>query len=272
MSEEAGATPVNSPEQKASVDARPSLDTPNFDAGSVARARAAVPLTRGGAQPSTLKWAFVALVAGMCGGLLGILVLRSYQKRDGARAADEPAAVADVRAGGAAATPAGAGSEAGVASSRDGTARAAGDDANVAAEPAATATAGGAKGEESAQLLRGALAGWIAATNARDIERQMEFYDARVGVFYLSRNASRAAVRAEKFNAFANASAVDVRAGEPQISLGPDGRTATMRFRKQYAIEGAGMERRGAVLQELLWRRTPAGWKITGERDLRIVD
>jgi len=176
-----------------------------------------------------------------------------------------------MRAGGEAATPAGVGSEEGVAPSRDGMARAAGDDTNVAAEPAATATASDAKGEESAQL-RGALDAWVAATNARDIERQMEFYDSRVGVYYLSRNASRAAVRAEKSNAFAHASAVDVRAGEPQISLGPDGRTATMRFRKQYAIEGAGMERRGAVLQELRWRRTPAGWKIIGERDLRIVD
>ena len=126
--------------------------------------------------------------------------------------------------------------------------------------------------EVQAQELRAALGEWITATNARDIDRQMNFYEPRVSTFYLTRNVSREAVRAEKTNVFARASAVDVRADEPQIKVDPDGRTATMRFRKQYAIEGGGQERRGAVIQELRWRRTPFGWKITSERDLRVVN
>jgi hypothetical protein len=45
-----------------------------------------------------------------------------------------------------------------------------------------------------------------------------------------------------------------------------------MRFRKKYAISGGGVgERRGEVLQELRWQRTPDGWKIVGERDLRVL-
>ena len=279
MSEEARATPVNPPAQETSAPAEPPLAPPNFDAGSIRRARPAVSLARADGRRSTLTWVVVALCAGMIGGLLGILALNSYQNKRAARQAGESSpAAASENATGAAATPADVRDE-GVVPQPSPTAQAAGartpeaagEDASVAARPSEAATASAASGDESAQL-RGALAGWLAATNARDLERQMDFYDSRVGVFYLSRNASRDAVRAEKSHVFERASAVDVRADDPQISVSPDGRTATMRFRKQYAIEGDGLERRGAVLQELRWRRTPAGWKITGERDLRVIE
>lgn len=128
-----------------------------------------------------------------------------------------------------------------------------------------------ASGADDAKELRAALGEWIGATNARDIERQMKFYEPKMAAYYLSRNASREAVRAEKEHVFARASAVDVRAGDPEISLSPDGQTATMRFRKDYQIAGDGLDRRGAVTQELRWRRTPHGWRITSERDLRVV-
>ncbi len=125
--------------------------------------------------------------------------------------------------------------------------------------------------DADARELRANLDEWISATNARDIDRQMKFYEPRVAAYYLSRNASREAVRAEKEHVFARASAVDVRAGDPEISISPDGQTATMRFRKDYTISGDGLDKRGAVIQELRWRRTPHGWRITSERDLRVV-
>lgn len=265
MSEETRVTPVNPPASETSAGAGPSLAVPNFDARSVRRARPAVPLTRADGRPSTLTWAVVALCAGMVGGLLGILVLNSYQNKQAARQSAE-SAPAEARGEVVAPTPGGATGADGAQATE-----AAVPVAADAARPTETAEATPASGDDGAQL-RAALGAWLAATNARDIERQMEFYDSRVGVYYLSRNASRAAVRAEKSNAFARASVVDVRADDPQITLSPDGRTATMRFRKQYVVEGAGQERRGAVLQELRWRRTPAGWKITGERDLRVVE
>ncbi len=133
-------------------------------------------------------------------------------------------------------------------------------------------TAGTPAGADTEAQLRGALDEWIAATNARDINRQMSFYDSRLGAFYLARGASRETVRAEKRRVFERASAVSVRASGASVRLTPDGRTAVMRFRKRYSIEGAGVERRGAVVQELRWRRTPQGWKIVSERDLRILD
>ncbi len=43
-----------------------------------------------------------------------------------------------------------------------------------------------------------------------------------------------------------------------------------MRFRKRYNIEGI-RNSRGEVLQELRWAKTDEGWKIIGERDVRVI-
>lgn len=155
-------------------------------------------------------------------------------------------------------------------------------DQNVAQENGREVEAERVAGEEPARddetseadprrSLRSAFDSWIASTNARDIDRQMELYGRRVNAFYLTRNASRRDVRAEKTQLFGRAETVDVRAGEPEIKFGSNGKTATMRFRKDYVIAGGGQNRRGAVLQELRWRLTRNGWKIISERDLRVL-
>lgn len=125
---------------------------------------------------------------------------------------------------------------------------------------------------DTRETLRGALDEWIAATNARDIQRQMNFYNQKVNAFYRTRNVPRDAVRAEKSRVFGRANVIDIQAGAPGIRLSPDGRTATMKFRKKYAIEGGGEDRHGEVVQELRWRRTDDGWKIVSERDLRVIN
>jgi ketosteroid isomerase-like protein len=124
---------------------------------------------------------------------------------------------------------------------------------------------------EDAAALRGALNEWVAATNARDINKQMSFYNPTVNAFYRSRNASREAVRAEKARVFERANSIDIRAADPNIRVSPDGNTATMRFRKSYAIEGGGQDRRGAVVQELRWKRVGGQWRIVSERDLKVL-
>jgi ketosteroid isomerase-like protein len=138
--------------------------------------------------------------------------------------------------------------------------------------PAAGARASAADAEEEARRLGDALGEWIEATNARDIERQMEFYAPVLSRFYLTSNATRAAVRAEKQRVFRGARGVDIRAAAPEIIFTEAGRAAVMRFRKTYAIENvAGARRSGEVVQELRWRQTPGGWKITSERDVRVI-
>jgi hypothetical protein len=99
----------------------------------------------------------------------------------------------------------------------------------------------------------------------------MSFYNRVVGSFYRLRNASLADVRADKERVFERASSIDIRAGAPDIRLSADGRTAIMRFRKQYAIAGGGEDRRGEVVQELRWQRADGQWRIVSERDLRVV-
>jgi ketosteroid isomerase-like protein len=125
--------------------------------------------------------------------------------------------------------------------------------------------------ERDAVGLRAALDEWIAATNARDIERQMNFYQPTLEAFYLQRVVPRTSVRAEKARVFTRAKVIDIRAAEPEILFNDAGRTAVMRFRKSYVITGGGQDRRGEVIQELRWRRTPDGWRITSERDVKVL-
>jgi ketosteroid isomerase-like protein len=149
-------------------------------------------------------------------------------------------------------------------------------DRTVASAPAgmtgtnddASPTAGS---NQTAYFLRRALEDWIAATNARDIERQMSFYPPVLRAFYLTRNAPREAVRAEKVRVFQHARTIDVRAAAPELIIQEEGRAAVMRFRKSYRIEGGGQNRSGEVVQELRWQLTPGGWKIFSERDVRVI-
>ncbi|MCI0388767.1 MAG: protein kinase [Acidobacteria bacterium] len=123
--------------------------------------------------------------------------------------------------------------------------------------------------EADRQALRAAFDGWIAATNAGDIDRQMAFYLPTLEAFYLIRNVRSEEVRAEKIRVFGKARLVTVRADEPVISLNQDGQTAIMRFQKRYVIRGRkGRQRK--FMQELRWRETDDGWKISSERNLRL--
>ncbi|HJR09322.1 MAG TPA: hypothetical protein VJ842_18830 [Pyrinomonadaceae bacterium] len=148
------------------------------------------------------------------------------------------------------------------------------DRTTIASAPPTTGDAANApkgEGTEAAFFLRRALEEWIAATNARDIERQMSFYPPVLRAFYLTRNAPRAAVRAEKERVFRNARTIDVRAAAPELIFQEAGRAAVMRFRKRYVIEGGGQNRSGEVVQELRWQLTHDGWKIYSERDVRVI-
>jgi serine/threonine protein kinase/ketosteroid isomerase-like protein len=137
--------------------------------------------------------------------------------------------------------------------------------------PAPTIAAAALVPEQERHALNAALEGWIAATNARDIERQLAFYMPRLSTYYRANNVTRAQVRRDKNAVFAQASAVNITADAPSITLERDGRTASMQFRKQYVIEGGAVNSTGEVVQELVWSKTPDGWKIIAERDKRVI-
>ncbi|HEX8187299.1 MAG TPA: serine/threonine-protein kinase [Pyrinomonadaceae bacterium] len=128
--------------------------------------------------------------------------------------------------------------------------------------------------EADKKALQSALAGWVAATNSRDVKRQLSFYATRLEVFYLSRNVARGAVQDEKSSTIGRAKRVSITVGNPSVEFGRDGLTAVMTFRKRYVIESGGKRRDGEVVQELRWSRAKADrqeWRITGERDIQVV-
>jgi ketosteroid isomerase-like protein len=280
---------VSPTERTVPNDPERTIASPRFDEKSVQHARPAVPLTlRGKARTWPIAVVLTCVLAGLLGGLLGGVALMKYQ---GSRSHTEPAASSTQPSAEQSEAP--ASDEQRTKADRQST----DNQQSANTQPAATnqqaandrqaainTTPDGAaqpstndegvadsRGEEAGPgtraELRSSLEEWVAATNARDIERQMSFYAPTVEAFYLARNASRAAVREEKSRVFSQARAVEVRASEPDVRLSDDGRTAVMRFRKRYRID----ERGGEVLQELRWRRTGSGWRIVGERDLRVI-
>jgi uncharacterized protein YndB with AHSA1/START domain len=119
--------------------------------------------------------------------------------------------------------------------------------------------------------LRQALSGWVAATNARDLDALMSFYAPVAERYYLRENFSLAQVRADKRRLDERATLVDVRADDPEITFSSDRRTARMTFNKDYNVEGSMINKRGRVLAELRWAKSDGGdWKIVSERDLRV--
>ena len=146
----------------------------------------------------------------------------------------------------------------------------AGTSAVAASQPAPEAAPAGSD-ISTADGLRKALDQWVAATNERDINKQMSFYVPRLKAYYLTRNTARAFVRAEKARVFAKAALIDIRAEDPEIIFQDGGSIAIMRYRKNYRIENGRQSRRGAVIQELRWQRIEREWRIFSERDIRVL-
>jgi hypothetical protein len=119
--------------------------------------------------------------------------------------------------------------------------------------------------------LESALNEWLAATKRGDIPSQMQFYPARVPVYYTWRNVTRDAVRDEKNKVFGAATRLQISTDEPTVEVADGGRIAVARFRKRYVIEGPVIRRRGEVLQELRWERGSDGWRIVSERDAEVL-
>lgn len=267
-------------ENAAARDAEKTVVSPRFDESAVHQARPAVPLEDVNSVPPTLPSRFrqasseltsnrlaliLVLVSMFASGVIGALATVLYQQHAAPAphvSTESPSSNQDV-------------------SGQD--AREGGEDVTrqrTAPVTEADDPASGSDEEMRASLqeyenhrssLRTALNEWIATTNARDINRQKEFYMPKVNAFYRARNVSRDEVLADKGRAFDNSDLIDVRAGRPEITLHSGGRTATMRFRKQYAVRSGQQNRQGEVLQELRWQRTEKGWKIVSERDVKVI-
>jgi ketosteroid isomerase-like protein len=116
--------------------------------------------------------------------------------------------------------------------------------------------------------LRALLAGWIAAHDAQDVGGMMGFYAPRLRNFY-GASASAGTVRRAKQERIGRARRVDMSASGVTVRLSPGGDTATMTYRKRYAIEGGTRSANGTLRSVLVWRRVAGnGWRIVSEYDL----
>jgi serine/threonine-protein kinase len=126
-------------------------------------------------------------------------------------------------------------------------------------------------GNEQAEL-NSSLDEWITATNARDVERQMNYYAPKVNAYYRAQNVSLESVRVEKKRIFERADVVDIQTSKPEITVSRNGQSATMQFRKKYAIKEGQKSRTGEVIQELQWVKSGGNWKIVSERDVKVIN
>jgi hypothetical protein len=139
------------------------------------------------------------------------------------------------------------------------------------ATPASSSPAPNIVATDEADSLRSSLNEWVSATNTRDLERLSTFYMPTLKAYYLTRNVPRSFVRSDKSSAFKKADVLRVRADEPEILFSDRTGTAIMRFRKNYVIESGRQRKSGEVIQELRWQKTDGGWRITSERDVRVI-
>lgn len=252
------------------------MATPHFDAAAVKHARPAVPLAEiraGRSWPITLM--ALAVLAGLSGGVIGGVLSTGYLTRDAAQpvasqtstattATNEPTESAPAVQAASEAKPL----EQALPPSAP---EAALKQEAEASEVAEEANSREVRPGETQAALRSALGEWLAATNARDLGKQLSFYRPTMNAFYQRRNASLAEVRADRARVFENAHSIDVRADSPIIRVSQDGQSATMRFIKRYSIVGGGEDRSGMVVQELRWQRINGQWRIVSERDIKVV-
>jgi YD repeat-containing protein len=137
--------------------------------------------------------------------------------------------------------------------------------------PTQAGFASGQNAQGSFASLRSAFDGWLAATNARDLEKLLKFYSPRMDAFYRARDVSQDVVRADRTRLFQLAEAIEVKTDAPEITVSGDGRSATMHFNKEYFMRAGGRVRQGKVVQQLRWQLTDEGWRIVSERDIKVL-
>jgi hypothetical protein len=297
--------PHNGPDKQAyeegnfESDSERTLVTPRFDEEAVLHAKPAVPLAQMRARLTNHKlFITVALIAGLALGILGSLLTMRYLDHSGTQIADGRPSQrqGDLQNGNAAPEPkpsANSQQPQDELQEKEGLPEPPALPTELSQPPANQPGEQAESKEEEVgeqpegassplldpitkavdeQLLRQAFQTWLKATNERDIDRQMSFYNAKVDAYYRTRGVSRNDVQSEKNRVFGRADKVSIEADEPTTKISPDGQQATMRFRKRYNIEGESVHRSGVVLQELRWQRVNGKWRIVSERDLKVLE
>ena len=279
MQEKEPITSINHSTKTEPIDAERTVAAPHFDATAVKQARPAVPLAEIRARrswPVTLM--ALAVLAGLAGGIIGGVLSTGYLRRNDAQPtasqsspASQTMTVTDKPVESAPAAQVASEAEPLNQTPPSSVPEAALERASKEDKGAEEANSREAPPAETQAALRAALSEWVAATNARDLGKQLSFYPPTLNAFYQRRNASLEEVRADRARVFENAHSINVHADAPLIRVSRDGQSATMRFIKSYSIVGGGEDRSGEVVQELRWQRVNGQWRIVSERDIKVV-
>lgn len=108
-----------------------------------------------------------------------------------------------------------------------------------------------------------------SARDSRDLSSYMSYYADTLDQFYTKRNVSRAAVRADKARHFANYTSMQSDYTNMNVTVSPDGQTATAVFDKEWNFSGAKASS-GKVQSELKYKWINKRWLITTERDVKV--
>ena len=109
---------------------------------------------------------------------------------------------------------------------------------------------------------------WKSLAEARSLDAYMDRYAETVD-YYKHHSVGRDVVRKDKQRAFSMFNSINVTISNMDVSLGPDGQTATAAFDKQWVFIG-DHRNEGKVRSQLTFRKVNGEWLITGERDLKV--
>lgn len=108
-----------------------------------------------------------------------------------------------------------------------------------------------------------------SARDSRDLSSYMSYYADTLDQYYTKRGVSRATVRADKARHFANYTSMESDYSNMNVTVSPDGQTATAVFDKEWNFSGAKASS-GKVQSELKYKWINKRWLITSERDLKV--
>lgn len=118
--------------------------------------------------------------------------------------------------------------------------------------------------------VEAALHGWVAASNAHDLDTHMSYYADTLDIYFGRSHVSSAFVRADRARAYTRYYKLDVRLSNLSIRLEDSPAThATAVFDKSFRFEGDKVLS-GSVQQTIWLTKTNGRWLITGEKDSRV--
>lgn len=114
------------------------------------------------------------------------------------------------------------------------------------------------------------LAAWKTFTESKDLNSLMSCYAENLKYYFRRAATSKSFVRRNKASALARFRRISITISNVNISIGPNGQTATAVFDKEWRFEGAEKVSTGKVRSQFGFVRVGDEWLINGEKDLRV--